>query len=323
MDKAVARAAPVFARESVARKTDGNAPVEVLPVRGNIYLLVAGGRNIALSVGPEGVMLVDTALAPRADQIVAAIQKLTNKPIRYVLNTSADPDHTGGNAILAKLGRPVGTGGAGSQLFSDVADAEPRADVFAHINVLNRMADSPAAAWPTTTYFNESKEFFFNDEAVQMLHQPAAHSDGDSVVFFRRSDVVSTGDVFDTVTYPRIDLKRGGSLQGVIDALNGILDLTIPAAQQEGGTMVIPGHGRLCDEADVVEYRDMVTILRDRIADMVHRGMTLEQIKAARPTRDYDGRYGATTGPWTTDMFVEAAYQSILGKSESGAAAVK
>jgi glyoxylase-like metal-dependent hydrolase (beta-lactamase superfamily II) len=185
------------------------------------------------------------------------------------------------------------------------------------------MADSAAAALPTTTYFNESKEFFFNDEAVQMLHQPAAHSDGDSIVFFRRSDVVSTGDVFDTVTYPRIDLRRGGSLQGVIDALNRILDLTIPAAQQEGGTMVIPGHGRLCDEADVVEYRDMVTILRDRIADMIHRGMTLEQVKAARPTRDYDGRYGATSGPWTTELFVEAAYQDILGKSESSTTVVK
>ena len=159
--------------------------------------------------------------------------------------------------------------------------------------------------------FQRHKELFFNDEAVQILHLPAAHSDGDSIVFFRRSDVVSTGDVFDTVTYPRIDVARGGTIQGEIDGLNRILDVTIPAQQQEGGTMVIPGHGRLCDEADVVEYRDMVTILRDRIADMKHRGMTLAQVKAARPTRDYDGRYGATSGAWTTDMFVEAVYSTL------------
>jgi glyoxylase-like metal-dependent hydrolase (beta-lactamase superfamily II) len=274
-------------------------------------MLVAGDRNITLSVGPEGVLMVDTGVASFADQIAAAIQKLTRNPIRYIVNTDADPDHTGGNAIFAKLGRPIGAGGAGSALFADIAGADPRAEIYAHINVLNRMADAPAAAWPTNTYFNDSKELFFNDEAVQILHLPAAHSDGDSLLFFRRSDVVSAGDVFDTTGYPRIDVAHGGSIQGEIDGLNRILDVTIPAAQQEGGTMVIPGHGRLCDEADVVEYRDMVTILRDRIADMKHRGMTLDQVKAARPTRDYDGRYGAATGPWTTDMFVEAVYQGV------------
>jgi glyoxylase-like metal-dependent hydrolase (beta-lactamase superfamily II) len=309
MNTAVA-APPVFAAESLLAKPDENA-VEVLPVRGNIYMLVAGSRNITLSVGPEGVLMVDTAVPALTDKILAATQKLTAKPIRYILNTSADPDHTGGNAAFAKLGRPIGAGGAGSALFADIAGANPRAEVYAHINVLNRMADAPAAAWPTTTYFNDTKELFFNDEAVQILHLPAAHSDGDSIVFFRRSDVVSTGDVFDTVTYPRIDVARGGTIQGEIDGLNRILDVTIPAQQQEGGTMVIPGHGRLCDEADVVEYRDMVTILRDRIADMKHRGMTLAQVKAARPTRDYDGRYGATSGAWTTDMFVEAVYSTL------------
>jgi glyoxylase-like metal-dependent hydrolase (beta-lactamase superfamily II) len=309
MNTAVA-APPVFAAESLLAKPDENA-IEVLPVRGNIYVLVAGSRNITLSVGPEGVLMVDTATPALTDSILAAIQKLTAKPIRYILNTSADPDHTGGNAAFAKLGRPIGAGGAGSALFADIAGANPRAEVYAHINVLNRMADAPAAAWPTNTYFNDTKELFFNDEAVQILHLPAAHSDGDSIVFFRRSDVVSAGDVFDTVTYPRIDVAHGGGIQGEIDGLNRILDVTIPAQQQEGGTMVIPGHGRLCDEADVVEYRDMVTIIRDRIADMKHRGMTLGQVKAARPTRDYDGRYGASSGAWTTDMFVEAVYNTL------------
>jgi cyclase len=309
--KTAVAAPPVFATESVAGSVDENTPIEVLPVRGNIYMLVAGNRNITLSMGPEGVLMVDTAMAALADKILAAMQKLTTKPIRAILNTNADPDHTGGNATFAKLGRPIGAGGAGSQLFADIAEANPRAEIYAHINVLNRMTDSLAAARPTISYFNNSKELFFNDEAVQILHLPAAHSDGDSIVFFRRSDVVSTGDVFDTVTYPRIDVAHGGTIQGEIDALNRILDVTIPAAQQEGGTMVIPGHGRLCDEADVVEYRDMVTILRDRIADMKRRGMTLYQIKAARPSRDYDGRYGSVIGSWTTDMFVESVYNTL------------
>ncbi len=306
---AAALAAPTFASARVA--AEENAAIEVLPVRGNIYMLSIAGRNITLSVGPEGVLLVDAGLAAWVPQIMAAIQKLSNKPIRCVIDTSADDDHAGGNAAFAKLGRPVGAGGAGSALFADIAGAEPRADVYAHINVLNRLGTAPADGWPTSTYFNDSKELFFNDEAVQIIHQPAAHTDGDSLVFFRRSDVVSTGDLFDTTGYPRIDVERGGTIQGFIDGLNRILDITIPAQQQEGGTMVIPGHGRLCDEADVVEYRDMVTILRDRIEDMKRKGMTLEQVKAARPTRDYDGRYGATSGAWTTDQFVEAVYRSL------------
>ena len=175
-------------------------------------------------------------------------------------------------------------------------------------------APAPQGAWPTDTYFTENKELFFNGEALQLFHPKAAHTDGDTIVFFRRSDVVLTGDIFSTTTYPIIDLQNGGSLNGIVDALNFILDITIPADKQEGGTMVIPGHGRLCDEADVVEYRDMVTIIRDRIQDMVKRGMTLEQVKAAKPTRDYDPLYGSTTGIWTTDMFVEAAYKSLSAK---------
>jgi glyoxylase-like metal-dependent hydrolase (beta-lactamase superfamily II) len=309
-------AAPSFAREHAG--PPASARIEVLPVRGNIYMVAAAGRNVALSVGPDGVLLVDTALADQADAIAAEIRKLSSKPIRYIINTSADAEHTGGNAALAAMGQRIGGAGPGASGFSDVVKEDQRAEIFAHENVLNRMSaptghapPTPTAAWPTTTFFIDTKEFFFNDEAVQILHQPAAHTDGDSIVFFRRSDVVATGDLFVTTGYPLVDLQRGGSIQGVIDALNRILDITIPASQQEGGTMVIPGHGRLCDEADVVEYRDMVTIIRDRIRDQIQRGLTLEQVKASRPTRDYDGRYGATTGPWTTDMFVEAVYRSL------------
>jgi cyclase len=173
------------------------------------------------------------------------------------------------------------------------------------------MSALPAEGWPTETYLDEKDEVFFNGEAIEMYHAPAAHTDGDSIVFFRRSDVIATGDLFDTERYPRIDLARGGGLQGTIDGLNKVIDLAIPEYSDEGGTLVIPGHGRICDEIDVVEYRDMLTIIRDRVAAMIKKNMTLEQIQAARPTLDYDPLYGSTTGPWTTDMFVEAAYKSL------------
>ena len=169
----------------------------------------------------------------------------------------------------------------------------------------------PFGAWPTEGYPGDYKEVTFNGEAIQLFHQPAAHTDGDSLIFFRRSDVIVTGDIFVTTSYPVIDVKRGGSINGVIAGLNHIIDITIPKDWQEGGTMVIPGHGRIGDEADVVEYRDMVTIIRDRIQNMIRKGLTLEQVKAARPTLEYDPRYGFESGPWTTAMFVEAVYRGL------------
>jgi len=292
-----------------------NADIHVLPVQGNVYMLVGAGGNITLQVGVEGILLVDTQFAQLSDKVLAAIRQLSTKPIRYIINTHVHPDHVGGNENIAKAGSTI----AGGNVVGTIgASAGQGATVIAHENVMNRMsaptgqqAPMPAGAWPTDTFFTAEKEVFFNGEAIQILHQPAAHTDGDSIVFFRRSDVVSTGDIFVTTSYPIIDAQRGGSIQGIVDALNRVLDLTIPKEKQEGGTMVIPGHGRLCDEADVVEYRDMVTIVRDRIQDMVKMKLTLAQVKAARPTMDYDGRYGATSGPWTTDMFVEAVYRDL------------
>jgi glyoxylase-like metal-dependent hydrolase (beta-lactamase superfamily II) len=212
-------------------------------------------------------------------------------------------DHTGGNAALAKLG------GGG---------AMPR--IVANDHVLNRMTArtpdgktaAPEADWPNDEYFNPTKDFFFNNEAIVVYHMPAAHTDGDSVVFFRRSDVISAGDIFTPNNYPFLDLARGGGVEGEIDALNHIIDLTVPAKYQEGGTYVIPGHGRLCEEADVVEYRDMVTIIRDRIRDLIGKGRTLEQVKAAKPTLDYDTQYGTAAG--AGDRFVESVYKSLGGK---------
>ena len=284
--------------------------VHVLPVQGNIYMLVGAGGNITLQAGKDGVLLVDTMYSALNEKVVAAIRTVSKGPIRYIINTHMHADHTDGNEKMAKLGATI-AGGNVMQL----SDAAVGAAVIAHENVLNRMtAQKPALPFgmlPTDTYFTNKKEVFFNGEAVQVLYQGNAHTDGDSMVFFRRSDVVSTGDVFTPGNYPIIDLDHGGNFNGLIASLNKIIDLTVPADKQEGGTFVIPGHGRLCDEADVVEYRDMATIIRDRIQDMVKKGMTLEQVKAAKPTRDYDPLYGSTTGFWTTEKFVEAAYKSL------------
>ena len=284
--------------------------VHVLPVQGNVYMLVGAGGNITMQVGKEGVLLVDTMYAGLSDKVIAAVRTVSDKPIRYIVNTHVHGDHTGGNENLAKAGSTI----TGGNVVGDIgASAGTGATVIATQQVLDRMSMKdgttpayPSSAWPTDTYITDVKELFFNGEAIQIFHQPNAHTDGDSIVFFRRSDVVSTGDIFVTTSYPNIDIARGGSYQGELDGLNHILDITIPADKQEGGTYVIPGHGRLCDEADVVEYRDMLTILRDRFLDMIKQGMTLEQVKAAKPTRDYDPLYGSNA-----DRFIEAAYKSL------------
>jgi glyoxylase-like metal-dependent hydrolase (beta-lactamase superfamily II) len=295
-----------------------NVEVHVLPVQGNVSMLVGAGGNVTLQIGEDGVLLVDTSVAEMSDKIVAAIRKLTDKPIRYIINTHGHPDHVGGNQNIGRQGSTI-AGGNNTGFVSDIGQG---AAILAHENTLNRMSAPtgaqsayPPAAWPTDTFFTRKKDLFFNGEAIEILHQPNAHTDGDVFVFFRRSDVVSAGDIFGTETFPVIDHMRNGSINGIIDALNRLLDITIPKDKQEGGTYVIPGHGRLTDEADVLEYRDMLTIIRDRVQDMVKKGMTLEQVKAGKPTLDYDARYGSTAGFWTTEMFIQAVYDDLRKKS--------
>jgi glyoxylase-like metal-dependent hydrolase (beta-lactamase superfamily II) len=302
-------AAPLLAaappRPPGTRAASGDEGLHLVPVQGNVSVLIGAGANITVQTGDEGVLVVDSGAPGTSDRILAAIQRLTGKPIRIVINTHGHEDHVSGNAALAQAGQWFG-GNAPGNFGIPVVNAR----VIAHERVLNRMsaptgaqAPVPFAGWPSETFFGADKELFFNGEAIQLLHQPSAHTDGDVVVFFRRSDVLAAGDLFLTTTYPVIDAARGGTVSGLIDGLNRILDITIPKDKQEAGTYVIPGHGRIADEADVVEYRDMATIVRDRVSDLVTRGRSLDQIKAAGPARDYDGRYGSP------DRFIEAIFR--------------
>ena len=286
--------------------------LRVVHVQGNVHMIVGDGANVIVQAGDEGVLVIDTGIEARGDDLLAAIRRISDKPIRVVINTHVHPDHTGANALLARVGESLGGNAPGN---SGLPLATAR--VLAHEKVMARMSapsgqapPRPFEAWPTETFFAEDKEIFFNDEAIQVFYQPG-HTDGDVLVFFRRSDVVASGDLFQTTTYPVIDVARGGSVQGIINGLNRLLDITIPRDKEEGGTYVVPGHGRLSDEADVVEYRDMLTIVRDRIQDLIGKGKSLAEVKAAGLTRDYDGRYGTTTGAWTTDQFIEAIYREL------------
>ena len=304
---AVALAAwPLIAGRNAASRTDEKSGVQLLHVQGRVYMLVGAGANITVQVGDQAIVLVDAGREQMCDQVLAAIRTISNKPIEFIFDTSADEDHVGGNAKLAKAG----------SFTSGQAGEETGASVVAHLKVLDRMSAEgnepkvPPELWPSDTYDNDKWELF-NDEAVIVEHPHAAHTDGDSIVFFRRSDVLSTGDIFTPGRYPVIDAAKGGTIDGEIDALNQIIDIMVPELDEEGGTYVIPGHGRVCDRSVLADYRDMVTIVRDRIEDLVKKGKTLEQVKAAKPTLDYDGIYGADTGPWTTDMFITAVYNDL------------
>jgi glyoxylase-like metal-dependent hydrolase (beta-lactamase superfamily II) len=292
----------------VLTEPSASPAIELLPVQGNISMLAGAGGNITVQVGRDGVLLVDSGTAAMTNRVLDAIRTLSKGQVSYIVNTSDRIDHVGGNENFARIGRPLAINRA----------AQATVFIVAFSTILERMSDPrsspsvPARGWPNDTYSVPQKNLYFNGEAIQISHQPAT-TDGDSIVLFRRSDVISTGDLFDPSRYPVIDLGKGGSLHGVLEALNRLKQMAVPADHVEGGTLIVPGHGRLCDVADLSVYQQMVTIVRDRLVDMAKRGLTLEQVKAARPTRDYDPVYGRDTGDWTTEMFVEAAYKSVSG----------
>ena len=298
-----------------AQQDFSEVEIHTLHVRDDIYMLVGSGGNITVQVGDDGVLIVDTQYAPLSERIVAAIAALSDKPIRYIVNTHYHGDHVGGNENLRLSGNTV----VGGNMPGAVPYSGDGAQVVAHENVLLRLSGafggdaSPSGIWPTNTFFNDEKKIYYNGEGVRIIHLPAAHTDGDSIVFFRRSDVIAAGDVFRTTGYPVIDLAGGGSYEGTIAALNRLKNLIIPVYGQDGGTLVVPGHGRLSGLGDVLDFREMVIVIHDRLRSMIDAGMSLEEVKAARPTMDYDPVYGATTGFWTTENFIEAAYLSLGG----------
>ena len=300
-------------------RLDAPAPgeVRVMPLRGNVHLLVGAGANITVQVGEDGVLLVDTGLASMSGKVLAAIRTISTGTLRYIVSTTEFEDHIGGNADVAAAGEVIPLREAsythGPQGILDVS----KASVIAYYTMLHRLAGPtgqasriPEAGWPDNTYSTPQKRLYFNDEPVVIMHQPS-NTDGNSIVLFRRSDVVSAGDLLDLTGYPVIDVEAGGSIQAVVESLNALIGVTVPSASAAGGTLVVPGHGRVADHAEVVYYRDMLSIIRDRMQDMIRKGMTLPQVKAARPTREYDARYGRASGPWTTELFVDAAYRSL------------
>jgi glyoxylase-like metal-dependent hydrolase (beta-lactamase superfamily II) len=298
--------------------------LDIVQVRPNFYMIAGAGGNIGVQIGSDGVVLANAGAAAASGEVLAALRKLTSLPVRYVIDTNADADFVGGNEKLAKSGLTIFTNAIGNAGLAGAMTNGGTASILAHDSVLRRMSAPtgkvspfPADAWPTEAFFQNRKAIRMNDEGIEVLYQPAAHSDADSFVLFRGSDVVVAGDVMDTTRFPVIDLANGGSIQGEIDALNKLIDLTIaptPFIYKGVGTYVIPGHGRLCEQMEVVDYRDMVVIVRDVIADLIKQGKTLEQIKAARPALPYETRFGSQTGPWTTNAFVEAVYKSLSAK---------
>ena len=299
---------PLIAQEqfidvnSGVKVVSATGDIKTVHVSGGVYMLVGGGANVVVQVGSEGVLIVDTGVANMTDKLLAAIRELSKKEIRWIVNTTLDPDHVGGNERMSNAGRTV--------------NGNPAA-IIAHEKLPLRMVKLPVpvpiSARPLNTFFSDQRDLYFNDDPVFMYRSPG-HTDGDILVHFRSADVIAAGDTFLTTTYPSIDVANGGTTQGFIDGLNRILDLAVPKHLEEGGTYIIPGHGRICDEADVLEYHDMIVIVRDRVRDAVKRGLTLDQVKAARFTRDYDARYAAPSGPGSTANFVESLYRDLSAK---------
>jgi len=319
-------------RAAAQQSTPGGGPdgLDVQQLRPNIYLIAGAGGNIVAQIGPIGVMLVDSGTTEAAPRVLAAIRRLTPLPVRYIINTSMDRDHVGGNQVLTASGLSILPGAvvAGAGLDDALVSNAGKASVLAHENVQARMSEAtganayPFPLWPTKTFAFHSYAMYLNGEGFRVIHQPAAHTDGDVVVEFRRNDVIATGDLVDTTRWPAVDTARGGSVQGTLDALNRLMDMTIfnlPIQWNDDRTLLVPGHGRVYDKLDLLEYRDAVTIVRDRVEDLIKEGKNLPQVKAANPTLGYRSQYGTDRGEWTTDRFVETIFNELSTRKPGAA----
>ena len=298
-----------------------NGGLDIVQVRPNFYMIAGAGGNIGVQIGSDGIVLVGAGAEAASAQVMAALKSLTKLPIRYVIDVNADPDFVGGNEKLAKSGFTIFTNALGNTGVAGTMTNGGAASILAHQSILNRMSardakpSYPGDAWPTEAFLQNRKALRMNDEGIEILYQPAAHTNQDTFVLFRRSDVVVAGDVMDTTRFPVIDVANGGSIQGEIDALNKLIDLTIaptPYIYKDVGTYVIPGHGRVSEQMEVVDYRDMVVLIRDVIGDLIKQGKTLDQIQAAHPCLPYETRYG--TAPGVTNSFIESVYKSLTAK---------
>lgn len=309
--------------EPYATQEDGD--IHVWHAKGQVWLLAGepGESNVAVQVGQEGVLVVDTGTEAFAPRLLAQIQQLAQqqggdqRAIRLVVNTNGRADHLGGNALISAAGSQLVSG---EELPQQQAFGSRGAEVLANENVLLRLiadsnvggaAYSSRSLWPTDTEDFDLYNSYFNGEPVQLYHPHAANTDGQLTVLFRQSDVIAAGDVVDMTTYPIIDVARGGTIDGELVALSQVMDMAVPAGHSEGGTVVIPGHGHLCDVSDVAQYDVMVTIIRNRVQFYKNQGKTLQQVLALQPSSDYDQRFGATSGPWTTRDFITAVYQTL------------
>jgi len=299
--------------------------LEIVQLRPNFYMIAGAGGNIALETGPDGSVLVDAGSAESADRVIAAIKRLTKYPVRYIIDTTSDADHVGGNGKVSKgAGQNVQAAGPeplGGEVAKEMTNGYA-ATIMSTEQVLFRMsaptgkvAAFPNDSWPVETIFSSRKTLSLNGDAIEIFHMPS-HTDGESIVFFRHSDVVVAGDALDMTRFPRIDLDRGGSIEGEIATLNKLVELTVvplPFIFNGPSTYVVPGHGRACEQIDVVNYRDMVVTIRDIIQDLIKNGKTLEQVKAAKPAEPWASQYGSERGSYSADQFVEAVYKSLKG----------
>lgn len=311
----------IYARNPYAPPR-GDGEIHAEHVAGRVWVLTGepGGSNVVVQLGDQGVVVVDTGTREMSPKVLTEIQRLARErgernEIRKIINTNGRLDHAGGNETIAKAGSQIVSG---EERAAQVAFGSSGAQVVAHENVLRRMHADTTGAFkglePTDGESFDDISQQTNGEAVQLYHPKNANTDGQLVVFFRGSDVIVAGDVVDMLTYPIIDVKAGGTIDGTLVALNRVIAMAAPGKQAEGGTLVIPGHGRTADQADLALYRNMLTIIRNNVQYYKNQGKTLQQVLDLKPSEGYDQRWGGTGGSWTTRDFITAVYETLPAK---------